>query len=316
MCLVTAATRTFARVTIRHGVPGCSSLCSAAEIRPVEPALARTSEGMAHMADSYLSALNILRETTPLVQCLTNAVVMQFSANVLLAAGASPAMVDTPAESAEFARIANAVLINPGTPSTEQYQGMHNAIAGAQAAGTPWVLDPVAVGGLSQRTEFAAGVVEKHPTAIRGNASEVVALAGLGAGGRGVDATDTVEAALEAAQLLAQRTGAVVAVSGAEDLIVSTERTTWLRSGDPMLQLVIGTGCSLGALVAAYLGATRGTDISAHDAVLAAHAHIGAAGQLAAQRSSSPGSFAVAFIDALYELDFATIATLCSIREA
>ncbi|MFP7365806.1 hydroxyethylthiazole kinase [Corynebacterium callunae] len=268
------------------------------------------------MADSYLFAINILRETTPLVQCLTNAVVMQFSANVLLAAGASPAMVDTPAESEEFARTASGVLINPGTPSTEQYQGMHNAISGALAVGTPWVLDPVAVGGLSQRTEFAAGVVEKHPAAIRGNASEVVALAGLGAGGRGVDATDSVEAALEAAQVLAARTGAVVAVSGAEDLIVSQGRVTWLESGDPMLQMVIGTGCSLGALVAAYLGATKNSDITAHDAVLAAHAHVGAAGSLAATRAARPGSFAVAFIDALYEVDSATIAELCSVREA
>lgn len=267
------------------------------------------------MADSYLHALTYLRSTTPLVQCLTNTVVMQFTANALLAAGATPAMADTPAESYDFAQVANGVLINAGTPYAEQYRGMEQAVAGANAAGTPWVLDPVGVGGLSERTAFAQAIVDKLPTAIRGNASEVVALAGLGAGGRGVDATDEVADALIAAQQLAARTGGVVAVTGPEDLIVSEGRITWLKSGDPMLQLVIGTGCALGALTAAYLGATRATAISAHDAVIAAHAHMGAAGQIAATRATAPGSYAVALVDALYELDSAELTALTSIRE-
>lgn len=268
------------------------------------------------MADSYLHALTQVRTNTPLVQCLTNSVVMQFTANALLAAGATPAMADTPTESFDFAQIATGVLINPGTPSAEQYEGMRQAVSGANAAGTPWVVDPVGVGGLAERTEFARGLVDKRPAAIRGNASEVVALAGLGAGGRGVDATDAVADALVAAQQLAHQTGGVVAVTGPEDLIVSTDRVTWLKSGDPMLQLVIGTGCALGALSAAYLGATRNTDISAHDAVIAAHAHMGAAGQIAASRATAPGSFAVALIDALFELTPAQLADLTSVRRA
>ncbi|NLZ57759.1 MAG: hydroxyethylthiazole kinase [Corynebacterium sp.] len=268
------------------------------------------------MADSYLHALIHVRTTTPLVQCLTNSVVMQFTANALLAAGATPAMADTPTESYNFAQVATGVLINPGTPSAEQYEGMRQAVAGANAAGTPWVLDPVGVGGLAERTGFARGIVDKHPSAIRGNASEIVALAGLGAGGRCVDATDEVADALAAAQQLALHTGGVVAVTGPEDLIVSADRITWLSSGDPMLQLVIGTGCALGALTAAYLGAIKDTDISAHDAVIAAHAHMGAAGQIAATRATAPGSFAVALIDALYELTPAQLADLTSIREA
>lgn len=267
------------------------------------------------MADSFSDALILLRERTPLVQCLTNSVVMQFTANVLLAAGASPAMVDTPAESFDFAGIASGVLINAGTPSAEQYAGMAQAIDGARAAGTPWVLDPVATGGPVERTRFARGAVDKLPTAIRGNASEIVALAGRGRGGRGVDATDPVEAALDAARQLAARTGGVVAVSGAEDLIVSEGRVTWLRSGTPLLQLVIGTGCSLGALTAGYLGACADAPLSDHDAVLAAHAHIGVAGQLAADRATGPGSFAVAFLDALHTVDSTQLLDLSSVRE-
>lgn len=266
--------------------------------------------------DSYPHALPLLRERVPLVQCLTNSVVTQFTANVLLAAGASPAMVDTPAESFDFAAVASGVLINAGTPSAEQYAGMEQAIAGARAAGTPWVLDPVATGGPAERSRFAERGVDKRPAAIRGNASEIVALAGLGGGGRGVDATDPVEAALEAAQLLAARTGGVVAVSGPEDLIVSAGRVSWLRSGHPLLQRVIGTGCSLGALVAGYLGACRDSAFSDHDAVLAAHAHIGAAGSLAAERADAPGSFAQALLDALFTVDSADLAEYTFVREA
>jgi len=151
--------------------------------------------------------------------------------------------------------------------------------------------------------------------------NELAALAGVGAGGRGVDATDDAEATIPAARDLAAQTGGVVAISGAQDIIVSTRRVTRLVSGHPMMQLVIGTGCSLGALVAAYLGAHRavadGQDASfdLHDAVVAAHAHSGAAGMVAAQQASAPGSFAVAWIDALYQLTSERIAELVTIEE-
>ena len=251
---------------------------------------------------ALIAAIDAMRNTRPLVQCLTNNVVTQVTANVLLAAGATPAMCDTPEESAAFARVASGVLINPGTPSTEQYAGMRQTILGANTA-------------------FAREILAYHPTAIRGNASEIAALAGAGAGGRGVDATDDAEAAIPAARDLAAQTGGVVAISGAQDIIVSTRRVTRLVSGHPMMQLVIGTGCSLGALVAAYLGAHRavadGQDASfdLHDAVVAAHAHSGAAGMVAAQQASAPGSFAVAWIDALYQLTSERIAELVTIEE-
>ncbi|MDO4631872.1 MAG: hydroxyethylthiazole kinase [Corynebacterium sp.] len=256
-------------------------------------------------------AVATMRQAHPLVQCLTNNVVTEITANVLLAAGAAPAMCDTPEESADFAAIASGVLINAGTPSTEQYAGMLEAIRGANAAGTPWVLDPVAVGVLAHRTAFVKDIVQYNPTAIRGNASEITALAGIGAGGRGVDATDEVEAAIPAARELAARTGGIVAISGAQDVIISADRTTWLTSGHLMMQLVIGTGCSLGALAAAYLG----SGIPAHEAVVAAHAHAGAAGIVAAECATAPGSYAVAWVDALYELSPSRIEELVTVVE-
>lgn len=269
---------------------------------------------------ALIAAIDTMRNTRPLVQCLTNNVVTQVTANVLLAAGATPAMCDTPEESAAFASVASGVLINPGTPSAEQYAGMRQAILGANSVDTPWVLDPVAAGALPHRTAFSREILAYRPAAIRGNASEIAALAGVGAGGRGVDATDEVEATIPAARDLSAQTGGVVAISGAQDVIVSTRRVTRLVSGHPMMQLVIGTGCSLGALVAAYLGAhrtaTAGQDaFDLHDAVVAAHAHSGAAGMVAAQQASAPGSFAVAWIDALYQLTSERIAELVTIED-
>lgn len=288
------------------------------------------------MLSTYVSTL---RSTTPLVQCLTNTVVTQFTANALLAAGAAPAMVDTPEEAAEFAQVASAVLVNLGTPTAPTYSAMREAIRGATTGGVPWVLDPVACGGPAARSDFAADVAMRHPAAIRANPSEIRALATMvipptasalndrgetPSGGRGVDSTDAVESALPAAIILAATTGAVIAVSGPRDLIVSGSgektRITWLTSGDALMQRVVGTGCSLGALTAAYLGACRNPGdksgesavvaVSPHDAVLTAHAHAGAAGIAAARRASAPGSFAQAWIDSLYTLTATEIAAL------
>lgn len=262
-----------------------------------------------------VESVDSVRASSPLVHCLTNAVVKEITANVLLAVGASPAMVEHPDESRVFAGVADAVLVNVGTVSDEQIAAIRAAVETARTASVPWVLDPVAVGGLPLRTEFARDLVGQGPAAIRGNASEIVALAGLGHGGRGVDATDGVEAAVDAARSLVERTGGVVAISGERDLIVSAERTTWLTSGHHLMPRVIGTGCSLGATVAACLGAAGSAGVSAHDAVLAAHAHIGAAGTLAGRESEGPGTFHVKWIDALYEVSSDDIGRLVEVRE-
>lgn len=261
-----------------------------------------------------------MREAGPLVHCLTNSVVRQITADVLLAAGAAPAMVDHPDEAGDFAAVASGVLVNVGNPTAEQVEGMHAAIAGARAAGRPWVLDPVAVGGLALRTGLATDWLAAGPAAIRANASETIALAGSGAGGRGVDSTEEVAAAEPAARELSSRSGGVAAVTGPRDLVVTAgpeaTRVTWVASGHPLLQKVIGTGCALGALTAAYLGAGRAAGIADHDAVVAAHAHAGAAGTVAGRTAAGPGSFAVAWLDALYTLTADDVAALVTVTEA
>lgn len=241
--------------------------------------------------------LQVVREVPPLTHCITNTVVTGFTANVLLALGAAPAMVDIVGESEMFAGVASGLLVNLGTPTPEQRAAADEAVTGATASRTPWVLDPVAIGALPVRTALAHELVQRRPTAIRGNASEILALAGLTSGGRGVDATDSTDAAASAASLLAERHGAVVAVSGPIDLITDGVRSIRIANGHELLTRVTGGGCALGAVMAATLGASRGEEPLV--AVVAATLIYTTAAERAAATSSGPGSFAVALLDAL-----------------
>lgn len=247
------------------------------------------------LLDSTVAALEAVRETGPLVHCITNDVVVNFTANALLAVGAAPAMVDVPGEAGMFAGIAGGLLVNLGTPHGEQREAIEEAARAAAEAGTPWVLDPVAIGALPVRTELAGRLREIGPTIVRGNASEVLALAGAGAGGRGVDALDDVDAAAQVAADLAGSTGGVVAVSGPTDLITDGTRAVRVANGDALLTKVTGGGCALGAVMAAF--AATGEDRLV--TTVAAVTVYTVAAEIAAAQASGPGSFAVAFLDAL-----------------
>ena len=262
------------------------------------------------------AVLNEVRASSPLVHCITNTVVPEITANVLLSVGAAPAMIDLPEEAEIFAGVASALLINLGNGSSEQHRAMPLAAASAVTHDRPWVLDPVAVGALPVRTTLARELLELTPAAVRGNPSEILGLAGESAGGRGVDSTDAVEDALATARGLAARVGTVVAVSGPVDLIVSADRTTRVTGGSDLMPLVIGTGCSLGATVAACLGAALPAGLDRHDAVVAAHALFAAAGTVAAREASAPGSFRTAWIDALYRLTPDEIVALVTTQDA
>ena len=135
--------------------------------------------------------LHQFRTLSPLTHCMTNEVVQSFTANTLLALGASPAMVIEPEEASQFAAIASALLVNVGTLTQERATAMRAAVERAYHAKTPWTLDPVAVGALEFRRRFCLDLLSLQPAAIRGNASEILALAGMNGGGRGVDTTDT-----------------------------------------------------------------------------------------------------------------------------
>jgi len=240
-------------------------------------------------------ALAALRDGTPLVQCLTNIVVASWTANVLLAVGAAPAMVDNPHEAGEFAAIAGGLLVNLGTPYDDTAAAMSLAVAGAARAQTPWVLDPVAAGALEWRTSLAHRLCdESGPTIIRGNASEILALTG-GSGGRGVESVDSPEAAAQGAMALADRHRSVVAVSGPTDHITDGSRMVRVSNGHLWLTRVTGGGCALGALMAAFAAVVPDAVVAAS----AATAMLTVAADSAAARSRGPGSFAVALLDEL-----------------
>src|SRR5882757_6843480 len=196
-----------------------------------------------------------LRERRPLVHNITNYVVMNWTANVLLALGASPAMVHAPEEVEEFVGISAALVVNIGTLDTSWIKSMSLAGRKAAAAGVPWALDPVGAGATALRTRTALELLAIGPNVLRGNASEIMAL--FGAAGhmpKGVDATASSTQALDAARGLAAANGTIVAVTGAVDYVIGAKGGVALAGGSPMSQLVTGTGCAATACVGAFLG--------------------------------------------------------------
>lgn len=245
-----------------------------------------------------VTSLELLRQRAPLVHCLTNEVVQAFTANALLALGAAPAMVVEPREAAQFSAMADALLINIGTLSQSRADAMLAAIRSANRAGTPWVLDPVAVGGLTYRTDFARQVLSMQPAVIRANASEILALAGEPSLGRGVDSADDSHGALPVACRLAREYGTLVAITGRVDFITDGEQVWSVDDGDVLMTRVTGTGCALSAVAAAFcaLPGDRLQHVAAACRVMAR------AGRLTAAVAAGPGSFAVGFLDRLYAM--------------
>ncbi|MDA3438946.1 hydroxyethylthiazole kinase [Acinetobacter bereziniae] len=240
-----------------------------------------------------------LQTQQPLVHCITNSVAANYAANILLAAGASPAMIDNPFEAESFASIAAALSINLGTPTSEQMQAMQISAQTVTNKNTPWVLDPVGYGPfLKWRSEMVDQLVLLHPTIIRGNASEISALAGNQVESKGVDsAVSSNEVYLQAQALLNH--SECVAISGESDFVLSKElhHVIQINGGSFLQPKVTATGCALGALIAAYSAVTTPAI-----ATISAHIHFAIAGKLAFEKASAVGSFNVAFLDEIYQM--------------
>ena len=258
------------------------------------------------------SALETLRARRPLVHNITNYVAMTVSANVLLALGASPAMVHAVEEVEDFVAISDALVINIGTLSPPWVEAMRRAAVTANAARKPWVLDPVGCGATPYRTSTAADIAAFRPAVIRANASEIISLAGAaGEGPKGVDSTAGSDAALGAARALARRTGSVVAVTGAVDYATDGVDDVRVEGGDAMMPLSTGLGCSLSAVTAAFTAVTEPMT-----AAVAALAVFGAAGAEAAQRCRGPGHLPAEICDALHRMNRATLGQGAKISRA
>ncbi|SME88250.1 hydroxyethylthiazole kinase [Tistlia consotensis] len=245
------------------------------------------------------ATLAAIRHQGPLVHNITNFVAMDLAANALLAAGASPLMAHAREEVAEVVALAAALTVNMGTFSPAWIEAAELAAGTARTLGKPWVLDPVGVGATAFRRDNGRRLVALAPTVVRGNASEIRALAGLAdSGGKGVDAADTVESAAEAADELARRLGCVVAVTGAIDRVTDGRRIATVANGHAMMTRVTALGCSLTALTGACLA------VEADPFVAAVHALalVGVAGEQAVEAAAGPGSLRVGYLDRLYGL--------------
>lgn len=218
-------------------------------------------------------------------------------ADGLLAAGARPMMTTLPQDAPAMTGVADALLANLGTLSGDGAEAIPRCVRAAARGGIPWVLDPAAIGVPPRRTALARELLALRPAVVRANASEVLALLGRGRA-RGADASHAVEEAADAAAQVARETGGAVAVSGPVDLIVSAAPepvTVRLGRGSPLLARVTGTGCLLGALTAACLGA----GMEPVEAGVGATSWLCVAGELAAAGDPGPGTFRVRLLDAL-----------------
>jgi len=250
------------------------------------------------------STLGVIRERRPLVHNITNYVVMNETANAILALGALPVMAHAKEEVAEMAGLAGALVLNIGTLSEDWIDAMLLAGAAANDKGIPVVLDPVGVGATAYRTATARRILSAVDVAVlRGNAGEVATLVGVEAEVRGVEsvaaAGDSAELAREAARTL----GLVASVTGPVDHVSDGERSAAVANGHPLLASVTGTGCMSSAITGCFLAAKD----DRFEAAVEALAAFGVAGQNAAADAKGPGSFHVGLYDALAALDPATL---------
>lgn len=240
-----------------------------------------------------------VRESAPVVHCITNYVAMNINANALLAIGASPLMSACPEEMEDISAISASLCVNIGCIDMQQIEAMKRAVSAARNCRKPYVLDPVGVGASKLRKESCLLLTQLYcPTVIRGNASEILCLADACANAHGIDAANATAEALLPAQHLAKRCGCVVVVSGPSDLITDGERVESVNHGSPLMRSVTAMGCTASALTSAFLAVQPDPFVAAQEAMLL----MGLAGEQAAVGNPAPGSFAMRFIDALYNI--------------
>ncbi|CUA97772.1 hydroxyethylthiazole kinase [Thiomonas bhubaneswarensis] len=258
--------------------------------------------------DSLWADVLAVRQQQPLVHNITNFVVMNYNANALLALGAAPVMAHAREEVVDMAGIAQALVLNIGTLEPRWIESMRLALQKARERGIPVVLDPVGAGATPYRNQAVAELLEAgNPTVLRGNASEILSVAGVAAATRGVDSSAASDDAVRAARELASRLDAVVCVSGATDHVLAPDgRHARLSNGHVWMTRVTGVGCSASALI----GAFSAVQPDAFHATTAAMAYLGVVGEVAAEQVQAAGrgvgQLQIALLDGLQLLDAAT----------
>ena len=241
-----------------------------------------------------------IRKQSPLVHNITNYVVMNNTANALLAIGASPVMAHANEEVEDIVSISSALVINMGTLSEKWVAAMLSAAKKAKETNTPFVFDPVGVGASKYRTETANRIIEAAvPNVIRGNASEIMALAQSTNTTKGVDSTMNSEDAVTAAQNLSKTLKNTVVISGEVDYVITQDNISEITGGSALMAKVTGMGCTATSVI----GACIGVEPDYHAASCAAMQLMAEAGGAAAKVSNGPGSFQMNFLDSLHAIN-------------
>ncbi len=262
-------------------------------------------------AEIYKS-VQLIRSESPVVHNITNYVVMNNTANALLAIGASPVMAHAEEEVEEMVNIASALVINIGTLSERWINAMFKAARQARKKGIPVILDPVGAGATTYRTKTARELIDSEPpTIIRGNASEIMALCDDKSRTKGVDSAASSEAAVDIARRLSETQNCVICVSGPTDYIVEKEKIMKIKNGHALMSRVTGLGCTASALCGAFAAVVKQPFIATAEAM----AVMGIAGEMAARVAAGPGSLQVHFLDCLYRLSENDISQRLKIEE-
>jgi hydroxyethylthiazole kinase len=263
---------------------------------------------MFDLAGKTAENLQLIRKNKPLIHNITNFVVMNYTANVLLAMGASPVMAHAENEVEEMVAFAGSLVLNIGTLTDKWVDAMVLAGKKATLLGKPIILDPVGSGVTGLRTAAASRILAATKTSVvRGNASEILSLGGEANCGKGVDSIHGVDDAQSAAKALARSLRTTVAITGPSDLITDGERAVRVEGGHSFMPLVTGTGCSATAVIGAFLA----VDPDAFSAAASGLAFFGIAGEQAGSVSAGPGTFMINLLDALYSLTPEDVAKLC-----
>lgn len=248
------------------------------------------------MLEKIQHCLERIRQTKPLILNVTNYVTMDFMANSLLAIGAAPIMSEDPHEFEELGALASSINFNIGTLNDQFLERARKIIKSQRK---PIILDPVGAGATKSRTRAALEFLP-YVRIVRGNASEIMALHINHNKTLGVEAIHASHQAVEAAKALSAQHKLVVAISGQADIIIDEYHAQSLSFGSPLMQCVVGMGCTLTAVIAAF----HAVENDSFQAALLGTAYFGLCGDQATQKSKTPGSFKTAFIDSLYEPDF------------
>lgn len=262
-------------------------------------------------ADEIAALLDAVRNGSPLVHNITNYVAMNNSANAVLAIGGSPAMIHSLDEVGDFVAIADGLVINIGTLDSLWLAAMRLAIVGAARKPIPWVLDPVGAGVSRYRLQASFDFLAARPTVLRGNASEIAALSRqLDVDARGVDSTVQSDDVRTLARDLASKYRTIVAVTGANDYVTDGTRIARIESGHRMMTRVTALGCSLSAVVSAFVAVAPERPL---EATIAALAVFGASGAQAAGSVTGPGDLQVSLLNNLYRCDRDMIAQFATV---